>query len=384
MTNLELKKKGLKEIFEQNKIQFIKEFYQQNKLLLTLNTPFEKWNDDVILFSSNNTIKGNIYFKLNSIEFKLKHKLWMPYTMSATRTYNSEHWFKKTLEIVKNGEFIFPSDQNGKLIYEQIPSLCINIKEAKQKFLKNCEQIKIDEEQRKIDEARNDEQLRLDKLSKNKTQVLQDLDKNSDGVIDVIEGNDFNKILQKNQKLIIDIDRDYIQKFVKVSNYIKNKKENIQLIFESISQTKNNEELNEQIHLVKNQIHTYELLIYHSINMIGALVAEEMIVFYEIYESFDKLGIFNSNWESEVSGKLTNIGDKLDDLMQSIYNMEKNIVSELSNLSYVTQESFVDLNRSVTNQLREVESSINTNNLLTGIQAYQLYKINKNTKGLRQ
>ena len=117
--------------------------------------------------------------------------------------------------------------------------------------------------------------------------------------------------------------------------------------------------------------------------MIGALVSEDLITFYEIYESFDKLGMFNSNWENEVSEKLTNIGDKLDDLMQSIYNMEQNIVSELSHLSYVTQESFEDLNRSVTSQLREVESSINTNNLLTGIQTYQMYKINKNTKGLR-
>ena len=117
--------------------------------------------------------------------------------------------------------------------------------------------------------------------------------------------------------------------------------------------------------------------------MIGALVSEDLITFYEIYESFDKLGMFNSNWENEVSEKLTNIGDKLDDLMYSIYNMEQNIVSELSHLSYVTQESFEDLNRSVTSQLKEVESSINTNNLLTGIQAYQLYKINKNTRSLR-
>ena len=117
--------------------------------------------------------------------------------------------------------------------------------------------------------------------------------------------------------------------------------------------------------------------------MIGALVSEDLITFYEIYESFDKLAIFNSNWENEVSEKLTNIGDKLDDLMYSIHNMEHSIISELSNLSYVTQESFEELNRSVTSQLRDVQSSINTNNLLTGIQAYQLYKINKNTKGLR-
>jgi hypothetical protein len=117
--------------------------------------------------------------------------------------------------------------------------------------------------------------------------------------------------------------------------------------------------------------------------MVGALVEEDMLVFYEIYESFDKLGIYNSNWENEVGDKLSNIGNKLDDLLFAIYEMENKIVNEISHLSYVTQDSFENLNRSVTSQLKEVESSINTNNFLTGIQAYQLYKINKNTKGLR-
>ena len=179
------------------------------------------------------------------------------------------------------------------------------------------------------------------------------------------------------------MDKNYVHQFVKISNFIKTKKANTQKIFESIRDTSSQEELEERFSLLKNQIHAYELLVFHSINMIGALVSENLISFYEIYESFDKLSMFNSNWENEVSEKLTNIGDKLDDLMEAIYNMEQNIVSELSYLSYVTQESFEDLNRSVTNQLKEVESSINTNNLLTGIQTYQLYKINKNTKSLR-
>ena len=170
---------------------------------------------------------------------------------------------------------------------------------------------------------------------------------------------------------------------MKISNFIKIKKVNTQKIFESIRDTSSQDELEERVNLLKNQIHAYELLVFHSINMIGALVSEDLISFYEIYESFDKLGMFNSNWENEVSEKLINIEDKLDDLMYSIYDMEQNIVNELSHLSYVTQESFEDLNRSVTSQLKEVESSINTNNLLTGIQAYQLYKINKNTKSLR-
>ncbi len=56
--------------------------------------------------------------------------------------------------------------------------------------------------------------------------------------------------------------------------------------------------------------------------------------------------------------------------------MEQNIINELNNLTYLTQESFHDLNTSITNQLLEVESSINTNNLLNSIQVYQLYKLN--------
>ncbi len=117
--------------------------------------------------------------------------------------------------------------------------------------------------------------------------------------------------------------------------------------------------------------------------MIGALVKEDLITFYEIYESFDKIGIYNSNWENEVSNQLFNIGNKLDELMYSINQMEINIVNEISNLTYVTQESFKDLSKSVSEQLKEVESTIETNNLLTLINTYQVYKINKNTKSLK-
>jgi hypothetical protein len=35
-------------------------------------------------------------------------------------------------------------------------------------------------------------------------------------------------------------------------------------------------------------------------------------------------------------------------------------------------------------ELRSIDSSIQFNNLLTGIQTYQMYKINKNTKNLNK
>ncbi len=276
---------------------------------------------------------------------------------------------------------------NGILVQKQSTNkFNIDLYEELKQKIKN-----ILEEQLKLETEETENKLRLEKeeieikkteLVINQINVLSELDKDGNGEIDLIQ-NDFNKLLNKNQKQIIEIDKNYVHQFVKVSNFIKTKKTNTQKIFESIRDTSSQKELEERVGMLKNQIHAYELLVFHSINMIGSLVSEDLISFYEIYESFDKLGMFNSTWENEVSEKLTNIGDKLDDLMHSIYNMEQNIVNELSNLSYVTQESFEDLNKSVTSQLKEVESSINTNNLLTGIQTYQLYKINKNTKGLR-
>jgi hypothetical protein len=114
--------------------------------------------------------------------------------------------------------------------------------------------------------------------------------------------------------------------------------------------------------------------------MITSLVDSDLTTFYEIYECFDQLGVFNSNWENEVSNKLTDIGDGIKDLMYSIYQMENKIVNSIDNLTYTTQESFMDLTNSVEKQLSSIDSSIKFNNLLTGIQTYQMYKINQNTK----
>ena len=50
------------------------------------------------------------------------------------------------------------------------------------------------------------------------------LDKDGNGEVDVTEGNEFNLLLKKHQKRIIEVDRNYVQQFVKVSSYLRNKK----------------------------------------------------------------------------------------------------------------------------------------------------------------
>jgi hypothetical protein len=221
-----------------------------------------------------------------------------------------------------------------------------------------------------------------DKLLKTKNKLISKLDKDGNGKVDFIDSESYDKLLSKNQKEIIEIDKKYIQKFVKISIYLKTKKNNTQKIFESINGTKDDNELTELINLLKNQIHTYDLLVFHSISMMISLIKNDLISFYEIYECLDQLGVFNSNWENEVSEKLTDIGDGINELMYSINKMENKIVSSIDNLTYVTKDSFRELSDSVEKQLTNIDSTIKFNNFLNVIQTYQMYKINKNTKRL--
>ena len=238
------------------------------------------------------------------------------------------------------------------------------------KRLKEEENIKEDKLK---EQERLKEQKRLKELQISQTNVLSELDKDGNGEVDVVEGNDFNTLLKKHQKSIVEVDRTYVQQFVKVSSYLKTKKGNIQSIFNSIKDTPNQEVLNEYVEILKDDIHTYNLILFNSLNMIVSLVEDDMITFYEIHEMFDTLNMFDSKHEKDVSQKLTNIGDGLKDLMYEVRRMGNKISNSIQELSYVTEES----NRQLTNQLSEIDSTMKVGNLINTINTYQNYKTNR-------
>ena len=186
------------------------------------------------------------------------------------------------------------------------------------------------------DEFVKSEKVRLSKLKITQNNLLSQLDKDGNGEVDVVEGNDFNILLKKHQKSIVEVDRNYVQQFVKVSSYLKTKKGNIQSIFNSIKDTPNQEVLNEYVEILKDEIHTYNLVLFNSLNMIVSLVEDDMITFYEIHEMFDTLNMFDSKHEKDVSQKLTNIGDGLESLMHEIKDVGNQISNSIDELSYVT------------------------------------------------
>ena len=221
-------------------------------------------------------------------------------------------------------------------------------------------------------------------LIKSKLDIISQFDKDNNGIIDIIEdNNEFNQLFKKHQNIVIEkgkeFNQNYTHQFIKVGNYLKEKRSNLQLIFEHIKNLENEEEFNEYVSILENDIHLYNLLLINSLSLIVSLIEDDQITFYNIYERFDKLNIFNSNWENEVSDKLTDVNFNLQKIMFEIRDMGNKIVKSIEDLTFITSESI----RMLDSRLGEIDSSIKTNNLLTLINTYQTYKINKNTKGLR-
>lgn len=221
-----------------------------------------------------------------------------------------------------------------------------------------------------------------EQVNEYKLKHLKDLNIDINGNIELPDLDSFNHILAFHQKKIIEIDKKYINDFVKISVYLKTKKENIQKIYQSLNDSKSHNEIEEYYELLRAQIHIYELLLFHSINMLTSLIDGDFIIFYEIRDCLDQLSLFNSNWENELSNKLSDINIGIKDLIQSISQMENSIVNSVEKLSYITRSSINNLNMSVNKHLNSIESKLSINNLLTSIQTYQTYRVNKNTSHL--
>ena len=255
---------------------------------------------------------------------------------------------------------------------------------------------KIKELKKKYIDDVKKEKIEVEKEVKSLVKSEFDLDEN--GELDVIEGDNIvMDLIQKNQKEIGEFDHKIIQNLVKLNNFLNVKKENLTKLFNVLKKVETKKDLKEVIDSLKMSIENYQLLLVHSINMIVSIKIKEYVTYYELYENFDKMGVFNSEFENqlsskldELSGKLSNISGKLSSIISSLDNINFSINQNgrktresIRKLTYVTSSSFKSLQSSVTKELSSIRDGVGLNNLLTGINTYQLYKLNQNTKSLR-
>lgn len=362
----------LKNIFDSDKIKgspcFIEQFDEKlDKVLLEISDSNLKIEDGQILYEDEDSVKKlrDFYIKSKSFFNRFNNK-----DINYIGIYYHDEYSDGSGGINFFGDKSLP-DQLSKV--EKIVYLFNNITSHKDMVSLNESYLKYNS-----------------KIVEEKELFINELDVDGNGVIDISENTDFSKLLKTKQKILIEFEKSegksYVQNFIKLSKFLSDKSQNIQSLFVKLKEEESNiphSDYLDYVGIIRNQIHTYNLMLISSLNMIVSLVDDDRITFYEIYETFDKLNVFSSNHEKEVSMKLDNIENKLEGVIQSIHEMEINICNELMNLQFVSEDISEGIN-GLSKGLSEINSQLNTNNILTGIQTYQLYKINKNTRGLRE
>lgn len=249
----------------------------------------------------------------------------------------------------------------------------------------DLEKIKSQERERqRAEQEKLEAQQRNNKLNRLKYDFNKKHKKKGSGFVEIIDyKNEFDSMVQKHQDIIKDKGKEYNEnynlKFVKLANYIQLKNENIKFIFNTVDKVDDLKDFRKLVSFFESEMHTYNLILLNSFNLVVSLIDDDQFTFYKIYERFDKLNIFNSNWENEVKEKLINIESNIEALISEVNHVGRNIVNSINDLTYITAES----SERVNNKLKEIDSSIQVNNLLTLINTYQNYKTNKNTKSLR-
>jgi hypothetical protein len=347
------------------------------------------------------------FYRLDILEFyKKKDNL---YGIKSSKTFLNHKYFSYDKTHFKT---ISKNKTNGlKMLYEGflfyinriVKDFSIHLEEATEIYEKN----KTKEEEIKLSSEKGIKKIQEIKL---------ELDKDSNGVLDITQSDDFFNLLKQNEKEIIDNDKEYIKNFVKLSNYLKTKRENLQTIFKLFDTLTLYEDVDEVFKILKNSINSYNNLLFQSIAMITLLKENEMIDFYEVYELFDQLNVFDSKFERDLLNQIVNLKDELKieldkvgskiekaidrqnlklsemsemfrenftKVLTKMNDSDRKIVSSINNLSYVTSSSINSLGNKMRTSLDSINTSIDVNNLLTGIQTYQMYKVNLNTKSLR-
>ena len=248
-------------------------------------------------------------------------------------------------------------------------------------FYQNQMKIEYENLLKKLDEDEIKEKKEVSSFISN---FVNDYDTDNNGKLDILENDGFAKLLKSNQSKIIEVDKSYIQKFVKLSLYIKTKSKNLQKTFTLIKDAQELKEIN-NLHLVfESQYHSYAVTIFESFKMMLSLVKDDLITFYETYEKFDQLKIFESNWESEVSKSLSDIKElnvqtvqQLISISKQIQSMEESIVTGLKISSEQITASIDEMNNSLTKELEGVNDKLWWNNVFQTIQIYQNRKTNQ-------
>ena len=211
-------------------------------------------------------------------------------------------------------------------------------------------------------------------ISKNLPKINQELSKliSGNNEINWIPSEPFTKLLENNESLIYDKNNDYLLKFVKLDSFLNTKRKSLINIHKEIIKTEDEVFIFSTIPILINQIEYYNQLLLMSINMIVALKNNKMILFFKIFETFDQLGVFDSNWEKSLLNKMDDLNMSIKDLVNQIEQMEMRLNQRIEDLGFDIQQNIDDMKDSV---IDEISNLNNGSSILPLINTFQLIGI---------
>ena len=188
----------------------------------------------------------------------------------------------------------------------------------------------------------------------------------------VVDVSIIEKKLNDNKSDLDRKDSNYLHKIVRLSIYINNKSENIKTLKDIILNFKDFEGLlnwrkeykvgtyeipqeninkwieffNQKKLMVENYIKSLNLMTAQCLSMIDYFLKDEKVNFLILYESFDTLGVFDSNWEKQVKSSLNDVNSNILNLMsinEKLVEYAEFIGDEVGYLSAVNEDIYWEI-----------------------------------------
>jgi hypothetical protein len=219
---------------------------------------------------------------------------------------------------------------------------------------------------------------------KKNPELKKELSKLLDGdkEINWIPSEPFSKLLENYESIIYDKSADYLLKFVKLDSFLSTKRKSLINIHKEVINTKDEDFIFRTIPFLIKQIEYYNQLLLLSINMLVALKNNKMILFFKIYETFDQIGVFDSNWEKSLLNKMDELNISIKDLVNHIQQMEMRLNQKIEDLGFEIQSSIDQMKENVIEEVSSIKNLDNgsASSILSLINTFQLIGLSNKLK----
>lgn len=174
------------------------------------------------------------------------------------------------------------------------------------------------------------------KNSKNLIELKEKYDKDDNLVLDIIESTHIDKLVKNQQSTIRNIEKSenksYIPDLVKINLFLNDYQKSLEIEFKNLQKNVEDKVLNDSINVFIRDVEFYRVLISNLIIMIDHLVKDDLIGYYKIRDMFDKLSIFESNYEKKLISELIGVRTVTKELIDVTYKSQQIISEQLDSI----------------------------------------------------